>query len=425
MAWKSNPKAVMACLLVIHVLAHIDRNMLLGFSPQITRDLALSNAQYGFLAGAVWVLSFGVMALVMGSLADRYSRTRVMACGILIWSVCTAASGAANSFGGLVAARFFVASGEAALVPAAVSLISELFSEKRRGTAMGVFFAGIPLGIGFSFVLAGTLGASHGWRETFYGLGLVGVLIALPVAFLKDPRNAPGVGQGPHDRGAPMPQQLAALWGVLRGSPALTLTMAGFVLVHFVIAGLSFVQLWLVRERGVDAAGMARQLGLLQIAFGTLGALGGGLLSDRLSRHVPGGRAGFMALLVLVCGPLMVAHRFAEPGSALFYLGMCAGIFLPMALYGPAVSLIQGLTPHHMRSTVTGMSMLLINVFAIAIGNALIGAVSDHLEAAGQAQPLTHILLVCDALVILAAAVFALAARRDTRPAPMVGGAVH
>ena len=67
MRWKDSPRAVLFALLVIHVLAHIDRNMLLGFSPQITQDLALSNAQYGFLAGAVWVLSFGVMALFMGT----------------------------------------------------------------------------------------------------------------------------------------------------------------------------------------------------------------------------------------------------------------------------------------------------------------------------------------------------------------------
>ncbi len=93
MFWKRSPSAVLITLLVIHVLAHIDRNMLLGFSPQITEDLALSNAQYGFLVGAVWVLSFGFMAVFMGSLADRFSRTRVMAVGILIWSVCTAASG--------------------------------------------------------------------------------------------------------------------------------------------------------------------------------------------------------------------------------------------------------------------------------------------------------------------------------------------
>ncbi|MGT2433743.1 MFS transporter [Cupriavidus basilensis] len=189
MLWKNHPRAVMACLLTLHVLAHIDRNMLLGFSPQITRDLALSNARYGLLAGAVWVLSYGVMAVITGSFADRYSRTRVMAAGILIWSVCTAASGAARSFEAMVAARFLVASGEAALVPASVSLIAELFSERRRGSAMGVFFTGIPLGIGFSFVLAGTVGATHGWRDTFYSLGVVGAVVALLVSLLKDERG--------------------------------------------------------------------------------------------------------------------------------------------------------------------------------------------------------------------------------------------
>ncbi|KAF7960255.1 hypothetical protein AWV80_35485 [Cupriavidus sp. UYMU48A] len=143
MLWKKSPSAVLATLLTIHLLAHIDRNMLLGFSPQIIKDLAINNAQYGFLAGAVWVLSFGVMAMIMGTLADRFSRTRIIAAGILIWSVCTWASGRAQSFEQMAIARFFVASGEAALVPAAVSLLAELFSEKRRGTAMGLFFMGI------------------------------------------------------------------------------------------------------------------------------------------------------------------------------------------------------------------------------------------------------------------------------------------
>ncbi|MGT2451961.1 MFS transporter [Cupriavidus basilensis] len=421
MLWKNHPRAVMACLLTLHVLAHIDRNMLLGFSPQITRDLALSNARYGLLAGAVWVLSYGVMAVITGSFADRYSRTRVMAAGILIWSVCTAASGAARSFEAMVAARFLVASGEAALVPASVSLIAELFSERRRGSAMGVFFTGIPLGIGFSFVLAGTVGATHGWRDTFYSLGVVGAVVALLVSLLKDERGGlmkHDVNE-PKERGAPLFQQLSGVWTVMRGTPVLCLTVAGFVLIHFVIAGLSFVQLWLVRERGVDPAGIARELGILQIVFGTLGALCGGILSDRVAPHVPGGRAGFMALLVFLCIPLQVAFRFAAPGSALFYVGMCAGIFLPMALYGPSLSLIQGLTPPNMRSTVTGVTMLLLNIVAIAIGNAAIGAASDVLTKAGYTQPLTLALLGCDLLALLALFAFLWAAKGMRRTEPV------
>jgi len=416
MRWKGSPRAVLAALLVIHVVAHIDRNMLLGFSPQITSDLGISNAQYGFLAGAVWVLSFGVMAVFMGTLADRFSRTKVIAAGILIWSACTAASGAAQNFEQMVAARFFVASGEAALVPAAVSLLAELFREDRRGGAMGVFFMGIPLGVGLSFLLAGTVGATYGWRDTFGLLGVIGVVLALPALLLKDSRDGSAAAA---ERGAPFVQQIRAVIGALRSSPTVMFTITGFVLVHLVFAGLAFTQLWLVRERGFDAADIARQVGAIGLAFGVLGSLVGGVLSDRLAHYIKGGHAGFMTLLVIVCGPLMLAYRFAEPGSMLFYTGMCAGFFLPLALYGPALALIQGLTPVQMRSTVTGFAMMLINVFAVAIGNAAAGAVSDRLAAAGSTHPLTTVLIATDVIVMAGAVFFALAARGPrVQPAP-------
>lgn len=420
-SWKQNPQAVLIALLVIHVVAHIDRNMLLGFSPQITADLSLGNAQYGFLAGAVWVLSFGFMAVFLGSLADRFSRTQVIAAGILIWSVCTAASGAAQTFGQMVVARFLVASGEAALVPAAVSLLVELFKTRRAGTAVGVFFMGIPLGLGLAFVLAGTLGSTLGWRATFYALGAIGVVIGLPALLLKDDRG----GQDAAARGAPFGQQVRNVFGLLRGSPTVRHTVIGFVLVHMAFVGVAFAQLWLVRERGLDAASMAQRIGMVGLVFGVLGSLAGGVLGDRLAQRLPGGHAGFVVLLILVFGPLMVAYRFAEVGSPLFYAGMCAGFFLPLATYGPSLALIQGLTPDAMRSTITGVTMLLINVFAIAIGNLVVGGISDRMAAAGSSHALTHVLLATDLLVIAGALFYALAARGPRVAAAPAGVMAH
>jgi len=407
--WKDSPRLVLAALLMIHVLAHIDRNMLLGFSPQITADLGLTNFEYGFLAGAVWVLSFGLMAMVMGALADRYSRTRVIAAGMVIWSVCTAASGAVHSFGGMVAARLLVASGEAALVPAAASLMTELFGAERRGAAVGIFFLGIPLGIGASFLLAGTLGAAHGWRETFRWLGVAGVVIALPLALVPDLRSpSPATGTGIPRA---VRRHVRDVLATVCGDPVIWMTIGGFVLVHMAFAGLAFAQLWLVRERGVDAAVMARQIGALQIVFGVLGAVAGGVLGDRFARRFRGSHAAFVALLIGVCGPLMICYRFAPVGSMLFYGGMCAGFFLPLATYGPVFALIQGLTPHRMLATVTGLTMMLINVIAIALGNLAIGVVSDRLRAAGFVRPLTVALLASDAFVIAALLFFVPVAR--------------
>ena len=413
---RRNPWLVLAFLVLIHVLAHVDRNVLLGFSPQITRDLALTDTQFGFLVGAVWVLSFGAMALVLGSLADRFSRTRIIAAGMLVWSACTAASGLAESFGGMVAGRFFVATGEAALVPAATGLLSEIFDERRRGTAFGIFFVGIPLGMGLAFVLSSALGSSMGWRGTFMALGGVGIAISLALVLLRDER-----GPKADARTNVFLSQMQAMLRRLSERREIAFTIAGFVLAHAVFIGFSFVQLWLVRERGLDAASIARQIGIVQIVFGTLGAVVGGALGDRLAARLRGGHASFMAMLVATCVPLIVAFHLAPPGSALFFAGMAAMAFLPLSLYGSALAIIQGAVPVTLRSTASGFAMMCINVIAIACGNLAAGAASDALARMGYASPLTTVLLGVD-LVTACSIVFFLGAARTEAVAAVPAG---
>ncbi|TPG75822.1 spinster family MFS transporter [Pseudomonas arsenicoxydans] len=421
MFWKKSPCAVLATLMVIHLLAQVDRNILLGFAPQITGELAINNAQYGFLVGAVWVLSYGVMAVFLGALADRHSRPRVIGAGMLVWSACTVASGFVQNFEQMVVARFLVATGEAALVPAATALLMELFSEKRRGTAVGLFYLGIPLGIGCSFLLAGTLGAAHGWRTTFYVLGVCGVVIGLPLMFMSDKRSNDAV----QERGAPLKTQLAAVFDELRSNRVVRFTVIGFVLAHLVYPGISFAQLWIVREKGLDPAHIAMTMGVMQIVFGSLGALAGGILSDRLAPRFKGGHASVLMLLMLVSAPFMIAYRLVPGDSPLFYVGMAVGIFMLMSLYGSATTAIQGAVPVRMRSTIMGCSMLLLNLFSVALGTFFVGWISDALTVAGVASPLTHVLLVSDILaLVLGGFFFYMAARtkrESTRALPAMG----
>ena len=402
-----HPWLVLAALLVLHVIAHIDRNILLGFSPQITADLALSNTQFGVLVGPVWVLSYGLMAPLLGSLADRHSRPRIMAAGIAVWSLCTAASGFAHDLGEIAAARFFVASGEAALIPAAIALIGDVFDERRVGTAAGVFFMGIPLGIGLAFVLAGVVGPTLGWRNTFIALGVVGIALSVPLAFVPDERadRAHGVGE-------PIIAQLRVVAAALRANPRVVLVMAGFITVQLMQAAFSFYQLWLVRERGLDPAIVARQIGVLQLVCGTLGALLGGVLADPLAARLRGGHAAVLAWLVAVCGPLIILHMFVEPGSALFYLGMAASFFLPLATCGGALAIIQGGVSVRMRATVAGVTIFGISFIAIAFGNLAAGAASDWLAQAGHRNPLTVVLVGMYSVVLASLAMFVAAARR-------------
>jgi type IV secretory pathway VirB2 component (pilin) len=100
--------------------------------------------------------------------------------------------------------------------------------------------------------------------------------MAVCLALLKDDRTQDAAAA----RGAPFTEQLREVLRVVRGNPALQLEIAGFVLAHLVFVGLSFAQLWLARERGLDPAGITRVIGGVQIVFGTLGALLGGAAGD-------------------------------------------------------------------------------------------------------------------------------------------------
>ena len=263
----------------------------------------------------------------------------------------------------MVAARFFVASGEAALVRGRVAADGAVQGTLRRHRAVGVFFMGIPIGLGLAFVLAGVLGSHIGWRGSFYALGVMGVVIGVPALLLKDDRAQLGETDVARPSGSscatcsaccaatpPWPARCSAsCWCTWPSSASPRAAVAG------------------ARTRpgcGGDGAEDRPDRHRLRRARPVVG----GVLSDRLALP-PGGHAGFVVLLILVCGPLMVAYRFADAGSGCSTSACAPASSLPLATYGPSLALIQGLTPDAMRSTVTGMTMLLINVFAIAIGN--------------------------------------------------------
>ena len=411
---------VLAVLVFINVLAYADRSMLTAFAPQITAELALTNTQYGILTGPVWVFAFGGMAMLFGSLADRHSRPLIIACGMVIWSACTVASGWAHGFGQMVAARFLVASGEAALVPAATAIIAEVFDERRRGTVNGLFFFGLPLGIGCAYLVSGTIGEVLGWRNTYYLLGAIGIAIALPIAFVPDERTR----DHPEEYGEPFLRQVRALVGELAVRPAVWMVIAGFVFAHVVFAQNPYVPLWLVRERGADAVHIAREIGVLQIVFGGLGAIVGGLVGDRFAARLPGGHATFPVLSLAVCVPLMMASRLVSPDNPLFHAGLAANFFLPFSLYACTIAVLQGALPERMRATGVGFTMMCNNFLAIAVGTFAVGAISDRLAATGHAAPLGTVLLGTDLVAGLAIALYVGAAvlhRRGQAPARPAG----
>ena len=173
---QASPKAtgILLFLLLLNILNMVDRTLITSFGTAIITDLDLSDSQFGLLTGPIFVFFYSIMGLFMGALADRVHRPRLIAAGLVLWSALTAVSGMAKNFAQIGVARLFIGVGESAMAPSAISMISDMFPKARRGTATGIYYLGVPLGAGASFIVAGILGPMIGWRKLLPAAGWSG-----------------------------------------------------------------------------------------------------------------------------------------------------------------------------------------------------------------------------------------------------------
>ncbi len=402
----SKAKGILFFLLVLNILNMVDRTLITSFGTAIIADLDLSDSQFGLLTGPIFVFFYSIMGLFMGALADRVHRPRLIAAGLVLWSALTAVSGLAKNFAQIGIARLFIGVGESAMAPSAISMISDLFPKAKRGTATGIYYLGVPLGAGASFIVAGILGPMIGWRNCFLLLGGLGLLLAIVLFFIKDPER--GAMEDKSESGAEEQQEaliggnwrriVSDVFAVVKSTPALAWTMLGAVFLHIPLGAGQFAIVWLERERGFGVGEISATYGLVYIVFGTAGTFLGGILSDWYQARYKGGRVRFLALLMLAVTPLLISFRFVDPSSSLFYIGMAAGMFSVSSFYGPAFSTVQDLTPVRLRGVMTGLLLVAANLLGLGIGALMTGVLSDLFAANEVFEPLTKALLSADVL---------------------------
>ena len=405
---QASPKAtgILLFLLLLNILNMVDRTLITSFGTAIITDLDLSDSQFGLLTGPIFVFFYSIMGLFMGALADRVHRPRLIAAGLVLWSALTAVSGVAKNFAQIGVARLFIGVGESAMAPSAISMISDMFPKARRGTATGIYYLGVPLGAGASFIVAGILGPMIGWRNCFLLLGGLGLVLALVLLLIKDPERGAMEEKGSVEEqqesliGGNWRSIVSGVFNVVKSTPALAWTMIGAVFLHIPLGAGQFAIVWLERERGFGIGEISATYGLIYIVFGTLGTFLGGILSDWYQARFRGGRVRFLAYLMLFITPLLISFRFVSPSSALFYVGMAAGMFSVSSFYGPAFSTVQDLTPVRLRGVMTGLLLVACNLLGLGIGALMTGVLSDVFSAYGIFEPLTKALLTADTIAV-------------------------
>ena len=413
------PYGLLVFLTLLNVMNFVDRQLLASFSNFIVPDLGLTNTEFGLLTGLIFLAFYSVAGLLMGTFADRYHRTKLIAMGVAAWSFLTAVSGMAKGFVSLAIPRMFIGVGESILTPTSMSLMSDRFPSHRLGFASGFYYTGVPIGVGVSLLIVGYLGPLIGWRNCFYALGVIGLVLAGVMWFIRDPEREVKALAARLEQSDKAAQSFAViiktLAKALGHSPALVMTILGGVAFHFVLGAATFDQLWYVQERGFDRAEIAQLTGWIGIIAGISGNLFGGIGGDWLLKKTGMGRPMFLFFVMVLLAPINIYYRLVEPESLWFWAGVFAGFFQLGCFYGPTFSTIQELVPQQIRATVVAFYILLLNLVGVAIGVTAAGIYIDHLAAAGESEPYTMALLWFTVISMAAIPLFFGAGRRFER----------
>jgi MFS family permease len=382
---------VVGVLMIIYVLSFIDRQIMSLIVEPMKRDLEVSDTLMGLLMGTSFAIFYTLFGMPLGRMADSRSRRGIIAGGVFLWSLMTAFCGIARNYAQLFAFRVGVGVGEAALSPAAYSLITDYFPRNRLAMAISVYGMGIYLGSGLAYLLGGyviqfvsgaelfeipVLGSIRPWQSVFLIVGIPGVLFSLLMLTVREPFRRGLKGRSTGTSGVPLKEVLnyihanKATFFCHNMSFAL-LAMAGY-------GGISWIPAFFIRTHGWEAAEVGKTYGAIMMLFGSTGIVFGGYLADRLAA---GGRidskmrAGMIAAIATI--PFSLAYPLVPDGR--WAMVLLAPLAFSLAMpFGAAPAAMQEVMPPNMRGQAGALYLFVVNLIGIGMGAPTVGALTDY-----------------------------------------------
>jgi len=409
---------VLFVLSLAYVLNFVDRQVLALVLEDVKSDLALTDAQLGWLLGPTFAVFYTIASLPIARLADTGSRRGVLAGCLAIWSGTTALCGLASSFTQMAVARCTVAIGEAGGTPPSHALISDYFPPSRRATALSVYGWGIFLGTALGFIGGGLIADAFDWRIAFFAAGGLGVPVVLLVAFtVEEPPHGISDGRVEVER----PSVAAVLARLARTPSFVTLLFAAAcqAFLGYTVLGWGATYLRRVFELSASEAGF--QFGIHAGIAGAVGITIGGLLADRLSKRDVRWYGWISALSSLAAFPFALGFAWADTiGLA---MPMFTAFYLLNNVYVSILwTLVQNLVTPRMRATASAIQLAVLNIVGLGGGPLMAGYVSDVLEPSRGPDGLRVALTLAAAVGAAAALFFALCARTLPRDLARAGG---
>ena len=411
----------LALLLLAYILSFIDRNVMAVLIGPIREEFSISDFQYSLLHGFAFSMFYIVLGLPIARLADRQNRKIIISIGIFCWSLMTCLCGAAKSFTALFATRIGVGVGEAALSPAAFSMLSDLFPRDKLARALSIYSLGITLGGGLAYVVGGAayawfasmgevrlplFGDVSAWQMTFIAVGAPGLLLTLLLAVLKEPvrqqtQTSTELGVEPDASLASVLAQLRQHWlaylGVM-GSLSL-LAILGY-------GTMAWYPEFLIRTFDLPRHSAGTQFGMIFLIAGSLGTVAAGWCVQPLMIR---GYEDAPVRIILAVALLWLIPATLGPLASSATVALLAAVpivFCLNAYYGVGVAALQFITPNRMRAQISALLLFMTNFFGLALGPSAVALLTDYAfrdDALLYASLATLPVLVCPAAAALAA----------------------
>lgn len=385
----------LALLMLIYVLNFLDRTIIYILFPLIKKEMAFSDTQLALLGTTSFVIFYTVLGIPFGRVADRGSRTRIIAIGVIIWSLFSGLTAFANDFWTLFACRVMVGVGEATLGPAAISLLSDYFPPLRRATVTSIYSMGIAIGAGLAALLGGSL-SFFGWRTAFMIIGFPGAVFGLMAFFLREPVRTTNVGSTDINYSR-------TDWKKLLTNKTFILLCLGYALLGLATNNLSiWGATFYSRLHKFDLPTIGYWGGILTLTAGIPATLLGGVVADWFKK-IGHGRMFFGSLLALTSVPFWFLLILSEN----VYLILVANFVLlaaALSWLGAAAADVTEIAGINLRGLGIAIYFFSVNIAAYLIGSNLIGYLNDRFGATENPAMMRYALLVCPAACLLSSA---------------------
>ncbi len=382
-----SPLFALAVLFSMNLLNYVDRYVFFSAGPRITKELDFDDAEFGALSVSFMVV-YTLVSPIVGWLGDRYNRKRLLAFGVGLWSIATVGTAFGRGFYDMFAWRALLGVGEASYGIIAPALLSDLFSPKRRGRVMGVYYLALPLGGALGYLIGGHF-AEHGdWRHAFWVVGLPGLAAACAGLMISDPGR--GASEGGAQLGKADRPGLRDYLAILK-TPSFLYNTAGQAAVTFAIGAYAvWGPMFYNRVRGMGLADAGQQIGKLSAVAGLLGIGLGTLAADALRKLTK--RAylvwpTFAVAVAVPCGTLALLEP--DRSRSLAYL-FVASVMMASVL-GPCNAVTANVVAANRRAAGFALSIFLVHLFGDISSPVLIGKISTLLGSPSVSDsPLGH-----------------------------------